>query len=378
MNSNLLNFIEKKFKVIDPVIGSILDGALDNKEVSVKEGIELLKTVGLEMEILFLVADYLRKKLVGDNITFVVNRNINFTNKCRIGCQFCAFSREKPFILSLKEIVNRSIEAYSNGCTEVCIQGGINPDFKSDIYEKILLKIKEKVPHIHIHGFSPMEIYNYIKMNDFSIKEALSRLKKAGLDSIPGTAAEILNDQIRKIICPNKIDVNTWKKIILNAHKLSIPTTSTMMYGHIDKIKNRIEHLEILRDIQKKTHGFTEFVPLSFIHLNTPLFNLDANIKGTTGIDDLKLYAVSRIFFKDLINNIQVSWPKLGQKFAQYAMNVGVNDFGGTLFDENISKSAGANFGEYMPPNEFVRLIKDLDRIPAQRDTIYNIIKRYD
>ncbi|MBD3228746.1 MAG: 7,8-didemethyl-8-hydroxy-5-deazariboflavin synthase subunit CofH [Candidatus Lokiarchaeota archaeon] len=378
MTSNTINLLENKFKHIDPVISSILDAILDNREVSVDDAVELLKTTGSEMMMLFLTADYIREQLVGDNITFVVNRNINFTNKCRIGCKFCAFSREEPFRLSINEIVNRAIEAHEKGCTEVCIQGGINPEFKPDIYLKILKAIKDKIPDIHIHGFSPMEIYNYAVMNDLTIREALLRLKQAGLDSIPGTAAEILNDDIRKEICPNKINVNTWKKIIISAHDLNIPTTSTMMYGHIDSIKNRAEHLGILRNIQKKTKGFTEFVPLSFIHLNTPLFTSEnSEVKGTTGVSDLKLYAVSRLFFKNLIKNIQVSWPKLGQKFAQFAMNVGVNDFGGTLYDENISKSAGANFGEYMPIEEFLRLIKDLNRTPAQRDTVYNILKIY-
>jgi len=377
MSSNLIGFLENKFKNIDPIIGSIFDKCLDNKELSKNDGLELLKVKGPELEILFSIANYIREKINGDKVTFVINRNINFTNICKIKCKFCAFSRETPFELSINEIVKRAIEAKKNGCTEVCIQGGINPSFNPDIYETILKSIKMQVPDIHIHGFSPMEIYNCAKLNRLSIKETLIRLKDAGLDSIPGTAAEILDDDIRKIICPNKIDVKTWIDIIKTAHKLKIPTTSTMMYGHIDTIKHRMEHLEIIKNIQKDTGGFTEFVPLSFIYLNTPLHMSNFTIKGATGIEDLKIYAVSRLYFQNIIDNIQVSWVKLGPKFAQYALNVGCNDFGGTLFDENISKSAGVSFGEYMPETDFIHLIKDLGRTPAQRDTLYKIIKVY-
>ncbi|MHA1268503.1 MAG: 5-amino-6-(D-ribitylamino)uracil--L-tyrosine 4-hydroxyphenyl transferase CofH [Candidatus Helarchaeota archaeon] len=377
MISNLIGFIEKRFSQIDPVIGTILEKCTENKEISKKEGLELLKTTGIDMFYLFLVADYVRSKNSKNYITFVINRNINFTNICRIGCEFCAFSREEPFELSINEIVKRSIEAKNKGCTEICIQGGINPDFNPDIYENILRSIKLKVPDIHIHGFSPMEIYNCAQLNNINIKEALILLKEAGLDSIPGTAAEILDPKIRKKICPNKIDVQIWTEVIKTAHKLNIPTTSTIMYGHLDNLEHRMNHLDLLRNIQKETHGFTEFVPLSFMHSNTPLYKFNSQIKGSTGIDDLKLYAVSRLYFQNYIDNIQVSWVKLGPKFAQFAMNIGANDFGGTLFDENISKSAGASFGEYMPINEFIKLIKDLNRTPAQRDTLYNILKVY-
>ncbi|MHA1253416.1 MAG: CofH family radical SAM protein, partial [Candidatus Helarchaeota archaeon] len=193
-----------------------------------------------------MIADSIREDLVGNKITFVVNRNINFTNICNTECKFCAFSREAPFELDIKEIVKRSVEAWENGCTEVCIQGGIKPGLEADFYEKVLRSIKEKVPNIHIHGFSPMEIHNFARLNNISIKEALIRLKNAGLDSIPGTAAEILDQQIRDIICPNKISVSSWIDIIKTAHKLKIPTTCTMMYGHIDKIEHRVNHLRIL------------------------------------------------------------------------------------------------------------------------------------
>jgi len=377
MKNSYIDFIEKRMHNLDPIIASIFDKIFDGKYLTIDDGIELLKVSGDELKTLFYIADILREKYVGDIITFVINSNINFTNLCKNECKFCAFSREAPFKLSINEIVKRAIEAKKRGCTEVCIQGGIDPNFEPEFYEKILIEIKKIVPDIHIHGFSPMEIYNCSKLNNISIKETLIRLKEAGLDSIPGTAAEILDQNIRNKLCPNKIDVQTWIKIIKTAHRLGIPTTSTIMYGHIENYEQRIKHLEILRNIQKETHGFTEFVPLSFIYQNTPLYSENPNIKGTTGIEDLKLYAVSRLFFKDLIKNIQVSWVKLGPKFAQFAMTVGCNDFGGTLFDENISKSAGATFGEYMPVSEFIRMIKSLNRIPAQRDTIYNILKIY-
>ncbi|OYT53522.1 MAG: 7,8-didemethyl-8-hydroxy-5-deazariboflavin synthase subunit CofH [Desulfurococcales archaeon ex4484_217_2] len=328
------------------------------------------KAKNLEITVLTLVADYLRWRKVGDIVTFVVNRNINFTNECIINCPFCAYSKPPgapgSYLLSIDEIVKKAIEAWKHGATEVCIQGAINPKVNPEFYLKILKEIKRAVPEIHIHAFSPQEVHYFATKANVSYEEALKMLKEAGLDSMPGTAAEILDDKVRKIIAPRKINVETWIKIIKTAHKLGIPTTSTIMYGHVDTSYHKAKHLNIIREIQKETGGFTEFIPLSFIHYNTRLYKSGIARPGATGLEDLKMY------------NIQVSWVKLGPKYAQALLNAGTNDFGGTLMEENISKSAGAPWGESMPVKTIVKLIKNAGRIPAQRTTTYEIIKIYD
>ena len=373
--------LEKLLDEIDPEIGSILDECInDKKDLSVESAIKLFQTAGLEFQTLLFIANYIRKKSKGDIVTFVINRNINFTNVCTAHCKFCAFSVSpsdpQAFHLKESEILKRTEEAVEQNATEICIQGGLAPGLDIHSYSRTISLIKQEYPLLHIHGFSPMEVFYGSKNAEISVQEGLKILKEAGLDSMPGTAAEILIDEIRKEICPNKIDVATWVKVIKTAHKIGIPTSSTIMYGHIDTIKDRAAHLKILRDIQKETNGFTEFVPLTFMYWNTKIFKEGKTFPGTTGIDDLKMYAISRLFFNNYINNIQVSWVKLGPKFAQIALNAGCNDFGGTLMDENISKAAGASFGEYLPPREIIRIIKDAGRIPAQRDTIYNIIQK--
>jgi FO synthase subunit 2 len=375
------NTLEKLSSEIAPEIGAILNKSLDgNKEISTEDAIQLFQTTGLEFQTLLLFANHVRKEANGDKVTFVINRNINFTNICIARCKFCAFSvppsHPDGFFLKDDEILRRAKEAVQRNATEVCIQGGLAPNLDIYFYEKIISMLKKDFPQLHIHGFSPMEVFYGSENAGISAEEGLKILKEAGLDSMPGTAAEILSDEIRKEICPNKIDVQNWIRIIITAHRMGIPTSSTIMYGHIDSISDRVSHLAILRDIQKETHGFTEFVPLSFMYWNTNIFQEGNAQPGNTGMDDLKMYAVSRLFFRGLIDNIQVSWVKLGPKFAQIALNAGCNDFGGTLMDENISKAAGASFGEYMPPKEIIRLIKNAGRIPAQRDTIYKNIKK--
>ncbi|HUX99701.1 MAG TPA: 5-amino-6-(D-ribitylamino)uracil--L-tyrosine 4-hydroxyphenyl transferase CofH [Candidatus Deferrimicrobium sp.] len=380
--SDTIRNLEKFLDAIDPETASILNRFLDGKKnLKGTEAIELFHTTGLEFQALLFIADFIQKQVNKDVVTFVINRNINFTNICTSNCQFCSFS-VKPsasdaFFLEDAEILKRAKEAVKIGATEVCIQGGLAPNLNIYSYSHIIELLKQELPNLHIHGFSPMEVYYGSRNSDISIQEGLRILKEAGLDSMPGTAAEILVDEIRKKICPNKMDVANWVKTIKTAHNLGIPTSSTIMYGHIDSIEDRVKHLEILRDIQKETHGFTEFVPLSFMYWNTKIFKEGIAMPGSTGMDDLKMYAISRLFFHGLINNIQVSWVKLGPKLAQIALNVGCNDFGGTLMDENISKSAGASFGEYLPPSEFIHLIKDAGRIPAQRDTVYKILKNF-
>ncbi len=363
---------------IDPEIREILEKAIYGN-ISVQEAEKLMYAQGREFQALILTADILREKLVGDEITFIQNWNINFTDICTGTCGFCAFKKrdgdEDAYFMGIEEIVKRASNAYDDGAVEICIQGGLHPDIDAYFYEDILLNVKEQVPDIHIHAFSPMEIFYGAGKAGITIKECLKLLKKAGLDSMPGTAAEILNDDIRSIICPEKLKTSQWIDVIETAHKVGIPTTCTMMYGHVENVSHRVEHLEILRNIQSKTAGFTEFVPLTFMHQNAPIYKQGISSPGTTGTEDLKLYAVSRLMFGDMIRNIQVSWVKLGFKFAQVCLTAGCNDLGGTLGEENISKSAGAQHGVYTPPEHLQYIIKDLGRIPARRNTLYTEIE---
>ncbi len=316
-------------------------------------------------------ADEIRKKAVGDVVTFVVNRNINFTNICFCNCSFCSFSRQKRFIIGLKIIKEKVKEALDFGCTEVCVQGGLIPKADVEFYLSILRAIREVSEDIHIHAFSPMEIFHMAKNSGLSVKETIKLLKSEGLDSIPGTAAEILDDEIRRIICPNKISTEEWIKIIITAHKLGIPTTATMMYGHIESWKDRIRHILLIKEIQKRTGGFTEFIPLPFLWKNNLLGKI---AKGSCGFEDLLVIALSRIILYPEIKNIQASWVKLGIKLAQAALNTGANDLGGTLMEENISKAAGSEGLESLTPEILKELIMRCKRIPKQRDTLYNFV----
>jgi FO synthase subunit 2 len=370
------SLLEKALKIRQE-IKEILEKALDGRRINREEALELMGTNGNDLLFVSLVANEIRKRKVGEIVTYVVNRNINFTNICTGGCRFCAFRRSKEdsdaYLLNLEEVVKKAKEAKRLGATEVCIQGGLHPDIDLDFYSEMLKRIKKEVD-IHIHAFSPMEVSYAAEKMDMSTKEALKYLKEAGLDSIPGTAAEILDDKIRGIICPKKIKSNEWIAIIKEAHRLEIPTTATMMYGHIENEEKQIKHLEILREIQDSTHGFTEFVPLSFVHFNSPLYLSHNSKSGATGTEDMKVYAISRIFL-DNFGNIQASWIKLGRKFAQAMLNFGANDLGGTLMEENISRSAGINT-EIISKGELERMILEAGRIPRQRDTLYKLISK--
>jgi len=377
--SSLSKFLSKISLSIDPVVAGVLDRALDGKELSRKDAIELFNTSGTAFELLTFVADEIRRRTVGDFVTYVVNRNINFTNICIAKCGFCAFSREPndpdAYTLSAEEVAARAEMGWRAGATEVCIQGGLNPTLDGHLYAEICRAIKQKMPMLHIHAFSPMEIMYGAEKAGLTITEHLKMLKEAGLGSIPGTAAEILDDNVRSIICPRKINVQTWVSVVKAAHKLGIPTTSTMMYGHIDQPEQWVEHISLLRDIQKETRGFTEFIPLSFIHSNTPLYKNGQARPGATGFEDLKIHAISRLMLSGYIRNIQASWVKLGPKVAQMCLAAGANDLGGTLMEENISRTAGATSGEVLDPVAMMRIIRDMGRIPAQRNTTYNILK---
>lgn len=317
---------------------------------------------------LFSLANRLRKRAVGDDVTFVINRNINFTNRCIGTCKFCAFKKQDGYILSIPEILEKTRAAVDANATEVCIQGGLLPDWDISNYCEILESIKNEFPQVHIHAFSPMEVFHAARNTDMSLKETLSCLKKSGLGSMPGTAAEILADRVREEICPDKLTTHEWIDVVRTAHRAGIPTTATIMYGHIETVQERIEHILTIREIQKRTGGFTEFVPLPFMPYNNAL---GAGKHVSRGIEDLKLHALARVLLYPHIRNIQASWVKLGKKLAQSALDCGANDLGGTLMEEKISMSAGATTGEYMAPREFKSLIGEINRVPKQRDTLY-------
>lgn len=365
--------------MIDGEVSYILDRALDGHLITVKEAEILFKVTGEEFFALIHVADELRRRIVGDIVTYVINRNINFTNICVNNCLFCAFSRPpgspEGYVIPLEELKQKVLEAVKLGATEVCIQGGLHPDADLETYLSILKAVREVSPSIHIHAFSPMEVKHASVNSSMTVEGVLKAFKEAGLNSMPGTAAEILVDRVRRVVCPHKIRTAEWVRIIKAAHRLGIPTSSTMMYGHVESERDKATHINILRRIQASTGGFTEFVPLSFVHEKTSLYRMKLSKPGATGMEDVKVYAVSRLMLGSLIRNIQVSWVKLGVKFAQFCLNVGANDFGGTLMEENISRIAGSTSGEYLPPSEIERIIRDCGRIPAQRTTTYEIIK---
>ena len=381
----MTNNIESLFRNADPIVTEILNKALSEKEISAKEGIELYKTKGIEFHLVGLVANELRKRRVGNTVSYVVNRNINFTNVCIKQCGFCAFSRdfreEEGYFLPTEEIVRRAKEAHSLGATEVCIQAGLPPDMKGNLYENICREIKKEIPDIHIHGFSPEEILYGATRSNVSITEFLKRMKEAGVNTLPGTSAEILDQKLRDKISPGRITVKEWEEVIKGAHKMGITTTSTMMFGHLETLEERVNHIVKLREIQKETGGFTEFVPLNFVHTEAPMYKhqLHEGIQqGGSGNDVLLTHAVARIMFNNSIDNIQMSWVKEGQKMSQLLLMWGANDFGGTLMNESISTSAGSEHGQLIRPKEIRRMAREIGRIPAERNTQYKILKKFE
>jgi FO synthase subunit 2 len=374
--------LESKLKEIDPVVSDILNQSLDSKNISIKQAVELFHTKGTEMIMTTIVADRLRRTKVGDQVTYVINRNINFTNVCIKRCGFCAYSRDfrndEGYFLPISEVVRRAKEASKLGATEICVQAGLPPKMDGLLYVDICKAIKKELPNMHIHAFSPEEVMYGCSRSGLSVKEYLSMLKESGLGSLPGTAAEILDQDLRNLISPGRISVADWINVITTAHKLKIPTTSTIMYGHVETTEHKAKHLELIRSIQKQTGGFTEFVPLSFVHKEAPMYNhnlVKGIAPGPTGQDVIKMHAVSRIMLNNFIDNIQVSWVKEGAKMSQILLDVGVNDFGGTLINESISTSAGSEFGQLMKPKEIRSLISSAGRVPAQRNSVYGIIK---
>jgi len=322
---------------------------------------------------LFELADTLRAQAVGDIVSYVTNRNIYITNKCAGNCGFCAYRTEKGYILSVDEILKKVDEARKAGVVEVCIQGGYTPEIDMEFYLEIVESIKAEFPEICIHALSPMEVNYAAGISGMSVEEALRKLKRSGLDSLTGTSAEILFDRVRKIICPEKINTQQWIDIVTVAHKIGISTNATIMYGHVETVEERLDHVFVIREIQKETGGFTELIPMSFLPYNNRIGEkmLASGKFASTGLEDLQLIAISRIILHTHVNNIQATWVKLGKKLAQVALQCGANDLGGTLMEDQISTASGGSNGEYVSPAEFEWMIKGAGRIPVQRDTLY-------
>ncbi len=328
---------------------------------------------------LLVAADLLRSELAGNIITYVVNRNINFTNICFVGCKFCAFSRgpreSDTYFLEPQQVADKAIEAWELGAKEVCIQGGLPRGLPPLFYRDILRAVKSAVPGMHIHAFSPMEIVYGVELTGMPLRDYLCMLRDNGLGTLPGTAAEILDDEVRHVLSRNKLSTSQWAQVIRTAHACGIYTTSTLMYGHVETPEHWVNQLLLLREIQNETSGFTEFVPLGFVHQNTILFHKGLSRPGPTLAEHLKIHALARLMLAGSISNIQVSWVKLNRGLSQLCLQAGANDYGGTLMEENISREAGATAGQYTSPEEFHSLIREIGRIPAERNTTYSRIQ---
>jgi FO synthase len=359
-----------------------LQTAVGGGELSFEQGMKLATAEGAALEALVAVADRLRQETVGDAITYVVNRNINFTNVCFVGCSFCGFGRgpgaADAYSLSFEEVVRRAREAWDRGATEVCIQGGLPKDLDGFFYRDLLRAVKRAIPEMHVHAFSPMEIDYGVMKTGMALRDYLRMMRDEGLGSIPGTAAEILDDRVRQELSPNKLPAGRWVEIITAAHEMGIPTTSTMMYGHVEEPADWVRHILLLRSIQKRTGGFTEFVPLGFIHENTRLYRHGGARPGAKREEHLRVHALARVLLHGAIKNLQVSWVKLGFETSLMCLQAGANDFSGTLMEESISKAAGATFGEYVSPEEFRAKIRSIGRVPAERTTTYKIRRTFD
>ena len=357
----------------------ILTKAQEGNEINNDELEELFKTSGMHINKIAEVADNLNRSINKDDVTFVKNRNINYTNQCYFKCGFCGFSKgpkslnlkEKPYNLEPQEVVKRSVEAFNDGASEVCLQGGIHPEYTGKFYLELVKQIKKEVPDLHIHGFTPLEIWQGAETINLSIEDYLILLKDAGLNTLPGTAAEILDNRIRKYLCPDKITSEQWGYVMEVAHSLEIKSTATIMFGHIDDIKSWVNHFDLIKRIQKRTKGFTEIVPLPFVHMGSPIFLQGKSMPGPTWDEVTLIHALARIYFHGSIDNIQASWVKLGHDGASKLLHAGVNDLGGTLINENISRASGADHGQHTTDIEFVELIEKSNKKPFLRNTLY-------
>jgi len=374
--------LERLLSRVTPEVARVLDGALEGRELSERDAVLLLGVQGPDLHALLQAADLARANDTGDDVSFVICRNVNFTNVCYVGCSFCGFSRHKEdadaYDHPMETLLAKARDAVARGATEVCIQGGIHPGKDHTHYRDILLAIRRELPELHIHAFSPEEIDFGHRKSGMPLADYLRWLVDAGLGTIPGTAAEILDDEIRRVISPNKLGRDRWVEIVTTAHEIGLRSTSTLMYGHVERAEHVAAHLALLRGIQKRTGGFTEFVPLGFIHEKNVLFNHLGARAGASMTEDLRMIAVARLFLRPWITNIQMSWVKMGPKLAQMALMAGANDFGGTLMEESISRESGADFGENLPAEEMRRLIREVGRTPVQRSTTYEVLARFD
>ena len=359
----------------------ILTKSLD-EEISVEEANYLMNIKGSDLYPLLATADYLRSQIVGDNVTFINNCNINFTNICTVRCGFCAFGKDEDdpeaYILNDEQILAKAQGAVEKGAHEFCVMGGVLPDADIEYYEHLMQLLKGEYPDVMIHGFSPTMIKDACEVSGIDIAEGCERLKEAGLDTLPGTAAEILTDRSRDLICPEKVSVAEWIDIVKTAHEVGIPGSATIMYGHVETLEERVEHIDIIRQIQQDTGGFTEFIPMTFMHEYSPIFLEGQSNLGATGTQDLKLYAVSRLMLRDLIPNIQVSWVKMGFRFAQVVLTAGANDLGGTLGGDELSEASGAPDGVEASIETLSRMVKDLGRNPVERNSEYTEFYKID
>lgn len=352
----------------------ILTKSLD-EPISVEDANYLINIKGSDLYPLLATADYLRQEIAGNNVTFINNCNINFTNICTVRCGFCAFGKDaddpEAYILDDEAILKKAQGAVDKGAHEFCVMGGVLPDADVEYYEHLLQLLKGEFPNIMIHGFSPTMIKDASVVSGISVEDAFERLKSAGLDTLPGTAAEILTDRSREIICPEKVTTQEWIDIVKTAHEVGIPGSATIMYGHVETPEERVEHIDIIRKIQQETHGFTEFIPMTFMHEYSPIFLEGQQNLGATGTEDLKLYAVARLMLKDLIPNIQVSWVKMGFRFAQVSLTAGANDLGGTLGGDELSEASGAPDGVEASIDTLSNMVRDLGRNPIERNSKY-------
>jgi FO synthase len=358
-----------------PGVRAALEKSRAREDLTPDEGLLVYTAEGDDLRAVVKCADLARAEDVGDDVTYVVNRNINFTNICFVGCQFCGFKRQRwepdAYDHSDEKILAKVADAVARGATEVCMQGGINPDMPPFKYRDLLDVIKGRFPNIHIHAFSPMEIMYGSKRTRLEYPEYIGMLRDHGLGSIPGTAAEILDDSVREILSHKKVDVATWVDVITTAHSLGVPTTSTVMYGHVESPRHVVNHLNLIRDIQRQTHGFTEFVPLRFIHQNTVLYRKGLVTPPDMGTLDFQMYAFSRLFLRGWVNNIQTSWVKLGVDLAALTLKAGCNDFSGTLMEESITAQAGGESGEFVPVDLIEEKARAMGRIAVERSTLY-------
>lgn len=360
----------------------ILEGVSLGQELGLDEIVGLFSARGPEVNAIASVADQLRRDSVGDDVSFVFNRNINYTNVCTFKCRFCAFSkgplslnlRGKPYLLDFDEITQRVVEAEQVGATEVCLQGGINPEFDGNYYLEVLRAIKRGSSRIHIHAFSALEVTEGAKRLGLSLTEYLTLLKDAGLKTLPGTAAEILDDEVRSVLCPDKINTEQWLEVHRCAHSLGLRSNITIMFGAVEHPQSWARHMLVTRELQRETAGFTEFVPLPFVHMATPIFLQGRARRGPTFREAVLMHSIARIVYHGLIDNIQVSWVKMGKVGARQVLQAGANDLGGTLIDENISRAAGALHGQRMDRAELLDLLEPLGRNLVQRSTLYQVI----